>query len=187
MDDAILSAAWDLLATGGFNAVTYEAVAAAASTSRSVVYRRWASRDELIDAAVYWQYSQEKKPVPDTGSLRGDLLELMVTSTAAHSQLQVVLVLQLMAYLSQRGSSLEELRTAVLSNETLAMPVLLLRAQQRGEINITGVPELVLNLPMELLRGRVLTNREPPSRQECESMVDDVYFPLLRSYGAMPG
>jgi len=185
LEDAILGAAWDLLADSGFTAVTFEAVATAAKTSRSVVYRRWHSRDELINAAVFWQYSQEKIPVPDTGSLRGDLLDLMMTSTAAHSQLQVVLVLQLMTYLKQRGSSLEEMRAAILSNQTLAMPTLLLRAHQRGEINLTGVPQLVLDIPLELLRGRVLTSREPPTRDECAAIIDEVYFPLLRAYGAI--
>ena len=173
-----------MLAESGIAAVTFEAVAVAAQTSRSVVYRRWRTRDELIHAAVFWQYSQEKLPVPDTGNLRDDLLELMMTSAAAHAQLQVVLVLQLMTYLRQRGSSLEELRAAVLSNQTLAMPTLLLRAQQRGEIDVTGVPQLVLNLPMELLRGRVLTSREPPTPAECQAIIDQIYFPLLRAYGA---
>lgn len=185
LDNAILGATWQLLAESGLTAVTFEAVAAAAQTSRSVVYRRWRSRDDLIDAAVFWQYSREKTPIPDCGGFRDDLIELMMTSTAAHAQLQVVLVLQLMTYLRQRGSSLEEMRSAVLGNQTLAMPTLLLRAQQRGEINLTGVPELVVNLPLELLRGRVLTSREPPSRDDCAALIDQVYFPLLRAWGAL--
>ena len=187
LEDAILGAAWTLLAESGFTAVTFEAVAAAAQTSRSVVYRRWRSRDELIEAAVAWQWSRERTPIPDTGSLRGDVLALMTTSVAAHSQLQVVASLQLMSYFSQSGSSLEEFRTSVLSNETLAMPTMLMRAQQRGEVDVTGVPQRVLNLPVEILRGRVLTSREAPTRDECEAIIDEIYFPLLRAYGAVSG
>jgi len=90
LEGAILAATWDLLAEEGFAAVTFEAVASLAKTSRSVIYRRWPSRDDLIDATVAWQYSQETTPVLDIGSLRGDLVALMLTSAAAHSQLQVV-------------------------------------------------------------------------------------------------
>jgi len=66
------------------------------------------------------------------------------------------------------------------------MPTILLRAQRRSEVNLTGVPERVLNLPMELLRGQVLSSGQAPTPQENEAILDEIYFPLLRAYGALP-
>jgi AcrR family transcriptional regulator len=48
IDERVLTAARDLLVAGGLRAVTLEAVADGAGASRSAIYRRWASTDELV-------------------------------------------------------------------------------------------------------------------------------------------
>ncbi|OCC23494.1 TetR family transcriptional regulator [Croceicoccus estronivorus] len=48
-DAAILSAAREILATRGFDALTFEAVAQAAGISRVSIYRRWPSKAHLVN------------------------------------------------------------------------------------------------------------------------------------------
>lgn len=48
-DAAILNAAREILATHGFDALTFEAVAQAASISRVSIYRRWPSKAHLVN------------------------------------------------------------------------------------------------------------------------------------------
>jgi AcrR family transcriptional regulator len=72
MDTAILDAAAELLAVEGPTAMTLDAVARAAGCGKAAIYRRWAGKTELIVAAVQRMY--RAPDVPDTGSLRDDLL-----------------------------------------------------------------------------------------------------------------
>lgn len=68
---AILEATRQLLLDEGYHSVTFEAVARAAGTSRSTVYRWWPTRGALVleAAAAHIDIGQ----VPDTGSSREDL------------------------------------------------------------------------------------------------------------------
>ena len=179
LENAILEAAWDLLTEGGLANLTFEAVAVRAHTSRSVVYRRWRTREELAAAAISWQFANHPSEVPDTGTLRGDLLALMTIGVGAD-----LLTIGTM-FLRERGTSIDDLRT-VFTREPASMPTILLRAQRRGEVNLTGVPERVLNLPMELVRGQILSSGRAPTQDENTAILDEIYFPLLRAYGAVP-
>jgi len=51
-DDAITTAALDLLAQRGFQAATIEAIALEAGVGRNTIYRRWRSKEELIADAL---------------------------------------------------------------------------------------------------------------------------------------
>ena len=77
LEAAILEAAWDELTEVGYPALTMEGVAARAKTSRAVLYRRWPNRPELMVAALGHHAAVTPIGVPDTGTLRGDLLVLL--------------------------------------------------------------------------------------------------------------
>jgi AcrR family transcriptional regulator len=50
--EAIVGATLDLLAERGFQATTIEAIAASAGVGRNTIYRRWASKEELVVDAL---------------------------------------------------------------------------------------------------------------------------------------
>src|ERR1700744_3783867 len=77
LEEALLDAAWDELQVAGYQAMTMEAVADRAGTSRAVLYRRWPKRAELVVAALRRHRPISSGEVPDTGSLRGDVLALL--------------------------------------------------------------------------------------------------------------
>ena len=72
LDAAILDAAEELVITEGYQAASIEGIARRAGTTRPAVYRRHRSRGHVIVAAMARRFGLD--PVPDTGSLRGDLL-----------------------------------------------------------------------------------------------------------------
>src|SRR2546429_3765232 len=73
VDEAILSAAVDLLAEVGFSRLTMEQVAARAGVGKASVYLRWPNKVTLVAEAI--QHRSAVVPdVPDTGSLREDML-----------------------------------------------------------------------------------------------------------------
>ena len=89
-DEAVLAATRELLASGGPDAVTYEAVARHAGVSRPTVYLRFPRKADLIFEAGLAlatpppEFLGPGSPiVPDTGSLEGDLA--VVADVAAAS------------------------------------------------------------------------------------------------------
>lgn len=70
--EKIFGAVFDLLIEGGYQAVTFQAVAERAQVGRATLYRRWDDVGSLVAEAVRARAAQQIV-VPDTGSLRGDL------------------------------------------------------------------------------------------------------------------
>src|SRR3954463_4348774 len=81
-DQAITAAVVDVLARIGYSGFTMDEVALTAGVGKAAIYRRWASRTDLL--ASYIEGSIEGTlDVSDTGSLRNDLIVLL-TSAGAH-------------------------------------------------------------------------------------------------------
>jgi AcrR family transcriptional regulator len=72
-DARILDAACALLLDRGYERMTVDEVAERAGVGKATVYRRWPSKDDLAHDAFQRIFDVEV-PVPDTGSLRGDLV-----------------------------------------------------------------------------------------------------------------
>lgn len=73
-EDSILNVTLDLLGKVGFQGLTIEAVSSMARVSKSTIYRRWASKEELVIAAFDRAPDLE---VPAQGNVRDDLIYLL--------------------------------------------------------------------------------------------------------------
>src|SRR3982750_4010324 len=71
-DERILAAAAELILQRGYDNMTVDEVAATAKAGKATVYRRWAGKEDLAFAALEQLYGQEF-PIPDTGTVEGDL------------------------------------------------------------------------------------------------------------------
>src|SRR5215207_6564595 len=78
-DAEILDAAIDVLAETGYDGMTVDMVAARAKAGKATLYRRWPSKADLVLDAVACMKAAEVDPgaLPDTGTLRGDLIALI--------------------------------------------------------------------------------------------------------------
>jgi AcrR family transcriptional regulator len=72
----VRSAAYELLAERGYEAIEIPDIAARAGVNRTTVYRRWRSKAELL-LDVVLDDMRAKVPTPDTGSFEGDLKALL--------------------------------------------------------------------------------------------------------------
>jgi AcrR family transcriptional regulator len=70
-DEAILRATLELLAEDGYRALTMERVRERSGVGKATIYRRYASKEELVSAAIVHLNSDIPMPT-DTGSLPGD-------------------------------------------------------------------------------------------------------------------
>ena len=74
--EAILAAAIALVAEVGYDRMTVDALAARAGVSKPTIYRRWpGGKAEIIVDAIRAERA-DGAALPDTGSLRGDLIAL---------------------------------------------------------------------------------------------------------------
>jgi AcrR family transcriptional regulator len=75
-DQAILAATLDLLVEDGYRALTMERVRERSGVGKATIYRRYASKEELVRAAIV--HLNSDIPLPDdTGSLEGDYLAVV--------------------------------------------------------------------------------------------------------------
>src|SRR6266516_6389447 len=74
--NAILEAAAELLLEQGLAAVSMDAVAARAGVSKATIYRWWPTKETLALDALFHEW-ETAPTLPNTGSLRGDLLALL--------------------------------------------------------------------------------------------------------------
>ena len=71
----LLAVTLRLLQEEGYDGLTVDAVAAGARASKATVYRRWPTKAELVLAA-FIEGVRQFAVAPETGTLRGDLLQL---------------------------------------------------------------------------------------------------------------
>ena len=185
LESAILDAAWDQLLEGGYPGFTYEAIAARAGTSRPVLYRRWPHRQELLIATLQRFWFSQPIEVPDTGSLRDDMIGFLRNADVGRSGLMTVLSVQLMEYFRDTGTSFEELRDVLRgSRRTTGADLIVARAVERGELPGEPLPPRAITLPFDLLRHEMFMSMRSVADATIVQIVDELWLPLLRSYGA---
>lgn len=180
LEDALLTAAWDQLVEGGYGAFTLEAVAERAGTSRPVLYRRWKNRNELLAAAVRYASNRDTVAIPDTGSLRGDILALFEVSNRSRVGLAVALNVQLGGYFSETGTSMHDLREQMLGDRVTGMKIIMDRAIARGEVDPDRLTPRLVSLPFDLYRHELIMTLKPVPRDTQEQILDEVFLPLVR-------
>jgi AcrR family transcriptional regulator len=74
-EQEIFGATVELLSEMGYDRLTLDLVAARARVGKASIYRRWGDKSALVDA-VFACAGAGEVTLPDTGSLRGDLLAL---------------------------------------------------------------------------------------------------------------
>jgi AcrR family transcriptional regulator len=79
IDDSVLRATVELLGRSGYADLSVDAIAKRAGTSKPAIYRRWPSKAHLVHEAVF--PISEATALPDTGSLAGDVREMVRRST----------------------------------------------------------------------------------------------------------
>jgi AcrR family transcriptional regulator len=79
IDNSVLRATVELLGTSGYAGLSVDAIAKRAGTSKPAIYRRWPSKAHLVHEAVF--PISEATELPDTGSLAGDMREMVQRAT----------------------------------------------------------------------------------------------------------
>jgi AcrR family transcriptional regulator len=182
LESAILDAGWDQLVEAGYERFTMDAVAARSSSARSVLYRRWPSRLDLLKAVIRHRGSVDVIATPDTGTLRGDVRAALTEFNDRRSRMIGLIAARLGAYFDEAGGSPHELRALFIPDGPGVMDTIAERAVARGELATTP-PARILVLPADLLRHELFMTMTAASPQTIVEIVDDVFLPLATNFG----
>lgn len=178
-DVAIENAAVEILREVGYEHLTIEAVAARAQVSKATIYRRWKNKAALVADSVH-HYAFCKAPTIDTGTLRGDLIEVLVEKVKTMKSADGQLIAGLMC-MARTDEDLSEVLTERLSGYASAAHAAIFdRAIERGEIPADAKRELVIQLVPAIIGFRIFMARENINRKFIENFVDDVLLPVLK-------
>ena len=186
LESALLTAALDELVQVGYARLTMESVARRAGTSEPVLYRRWPNKDQLVLAAMEHYRNAHPIALPDTGALRSDLLaELTAVSEARAGIYAIAAGASSSGLLADTGLTVSQIRERVMGGPLLPhQRAIYQRAHDRGEIDLEHIPDAVLNLPFDLVRHDLLMDLRPPEPARIQSIVDELFLPLLREHQA---
>jgi AcrR family transcriptional regulator len=182
LEEAILEAAWEQLIAEGYGHFTIDTVAARARTSKPVLYRRWKTSDELLHAAIRHRGAAGAAavPLPDTGSLRGDVLAMLrLANDNRRSDVAALLSSMLGSYFNQTGLSPADLRVEFLGERATSVDRVIERAVSRGEVDPARLTPRIVSLPFDLWRHEVMMTLKAVPDHVLRQIVDDIFLPLV--------
>lgn len=178
---AVHQAVLDELGERGYAGLTVEAVAGRARVSKASLYRRWPGKRDLVLAAVQATVP-DPEDLPDTQSLRGDLVAYL-TQVTAHLRGPAGAALRglLTEDPAGPGSTAELYGTAHRRRSTDRLRVLAERAVARGELDAHRLDDVT---PRQWEAGPAVLRHHflwegLISDQLCTQVVDEVIVPLL--------
>jgi AcrR family transcriptional regulator len=170
------------LAEGGYSALSLEKVARRAGVHKTTLYRRWGTREELVLEAML-ERAGEQISVPDTGSLRDDLLELARTAAANAASPEVSAMARAVAAESPHDSRLAAANRRFWAERLTLDCVIVERAIERGEVAVGTDPRRVIESVLGPIHLRLLLTGEPVDRRFLEGIVDTVVDGIARRRG----
>ena len=181
-DAAILAAALDLVAERDYERMTLDEVAARTGRAKTTIYRRWATKEDLVLAALRAAGPPpEAALLPDTGSLRGDLLAVVDSPWLGGSTRR----LQVFAGLAPALRGSERMAAAVRAEVTDpyadAYRRILRRAVERGEVPAEAAArvDLLAEVIPAMSTHRLAAAGASVGRELFVRVVDDVVLPAL--------
>ena len=147
-DSAILQATLELLLDTGYRGLTMEQVRARAGVGKATLYRRYGSKEELVAAAV--RHLNQEIPVPDTGTVRDDILAVAGSVLAAATRVGAATFMPRMLAESAGDPEMHRIfYENLVAPRRAVMAAVLRRGVERGELR----PDLDVELAVDLIGG----------------------------------
>jgi AcrR family transcriptional regulator len=169
--EAVLEAVLEELVEGGYGALTYDRVATRAGVHRATLYRRWPGKEQLVAEALLARAGRDI-PLPDTGTLRGDLRAL---AHAVVSNITAPMGEGVLRALVSEAGRLPEIPAAgrAFWGQRFAMAAeIVRRGVLRGEVPPDVDPRLLLELLVAPLYLRLLVTAEPVTEEYADAVLD---------------
>lgn len=168
---AVLDAAVRLIDRDGYGQVTIERIAREGGVSKQTIYRWWPSKAAITLEALN-EGAATIAPLPDTGSLEGDLRTFVRRSVAGASRGNTRLLAALMAEAQLDPAFAESFRTGFLARRREVLQELLER--HAGRSHAGDEIDFLVELVFATLWYRILAHNRPLDRRFADRLTDAV-------------
>jgi AcrR family transcriptional regulator len=171
---AITRAFFEELAEAGYGRMSVDAIVRRAGVGKAAVYRRWPGKHAMAVALIS-EVAMRGAPMPDTGSLRGDLVALMSGLRTAMRHPLASRIIPAVAAEGGRDPELERvLRDTIEAPRRASAAQIVHRAVARGELPRDCDVELALDLMIAPLYWRLLVRRRDLDAASIERLADSL-------------
>jgi len=154
----------------GYRALRIEDVAARAGVHKTTIYRRWPEKADLVRETLQTTFD-EAVTAPDTGSLRGDLLEIahQVIALASSDYGQALIRMNMT---EGATGELREIVESVRARKEGMRREILERARARGELRPEVDGELLMSTLVGSIHHSMFARGCAPASLNVEALVD---------------
>lgn len=157
IDDAVLRATVELIGETAYAELTVGAIAVRAGTSKPAIYRRWPSKAALVHEAVFPLGAGTE--LPDTGTLLGDIREMVrrtlaVFSTPAARAALPGLVGEMAADPALHTTLLERFGDILVRGLGEYLDAAVARGEMRADVTATDLAESIAGITFVALLAR---------------------------------
>ena len=174
----IFEATLQVLDEVGYDLLTMDAVATRAKASKATLYRRWKGKPELVVAAI--MAHKGEPAVPDTGTLRGDLLEAYCGSGGLNDPLAQSIISAVVTAMGRDPEFAEVYRRDFIAPKVATSMSIYERARDRGEVH----PDADVTILAPSLAGIVLHRAfllgEAVTPELVGRVLDEVILPAAK-------
>lgn len=167
----VLGAAADLLAERGYTGLTMDALVERTGVSKTTMYKHWPSRTALIAATI--RQLSAAPAIPDTGSVRTDLIAMALHSLDAYKGPRwpgLASVLEAAGHDPDLHAALQSIPAAGFSN----VKTVLQRAVQQGQLRPDINPETAVTILVGAIFFRLRLADLPQVKREVPGIIDTI-------------
>jgi AcrR family transcriptional regulator len=178
-DGVIRAAILRLLADVGYGALTMDAVAAQAGVGKATIYRRWRTKEDLVVDTIA-ELHHMGAATPDTGSLEGDLRQLLHALVSVVTGPLGAATLSLLSTVPHQPALAAAFRAGPIGVWRAAFDEVWARAEARGEVR-SGAGPLAAEATSALLVQRWLLTGAPVDDTFADDVLQQVVLPLIHA------
>ncbi|NJP94837.1 TetR/AcrR family transcriptional regulator [Nonomuraea sp. FMUSA5-5] len=182
VDEAIRQAMAELLFERGLD-MTFDDVAARAGVGRTTVFRRFPTKRELLVEA-FSQVSLKRFHLPDTGSVRDDLCELLTVIMREFGRPELRMLLRQGLGEACRDPDFTGLFRDVMKRRLELISSLVERGIERGTFPPGTDARLIADLISGVISIRVADGSPLPGAEEISALVDGLLYGFATSQGS---
>jgi AcrR family transcriptional regulator len=174
VEGRVLAAAAAEIRAGGYDALSIDRVAERAGVAKTTLYRRWASKAELVVALI--TNLREEVPFEPTDDPRGDLTKLVTAIAANLAATPATLIADLAAAAAREPRVGESVR-ALWAERHRAVTAVVAKAQEAGLVLDHVSPAVLVDQLVGPLYYRLLVTGEPLTPDYARTLVRSVLGP----------
>ena len=180
--EAICDAVFGLLAEVGYDRMTMDLVADRAHASKATIYRAWHDKPDMVIEAILQRFDSAPQ-VPDTGSLRDDLLAILGHACTVVNSVEGDVISGLMTAAGRNPQLACALHASLVEAKKAMHQAVIGQAVARGEIAADTDPGLLHEVIQAVVLSRRTWDKEPLTDEWARHVTDDILLPVLRWRG----